>query len=129
MKKTNRHSMPCPSCKAPTVPYDTEPWPEMNEITYAYECRCGNVWTECMDHLRIPKIRRASEIRSRAWKAGQRDVIEAVRDVLPGEWRVLPSGASTAKRIAQRADERYRQRNAAVEADFQAEVGEQEKSS
>lgn len=39
---------PCPSCSKPTRPYDTEPWPEMNEVTYAYECQCGNVWTEAI---------------------------------------------------------------------------------
>lgn len=39
----------CSACGSPTKPYDTEPWPEMNEVTYAYECQCGNVWTEAME--------------------------------------------------------------------------------
>lgn len=41
--------MPCPSCKSPTKPWDTEP--SHGHLTYAYECRCGNEWTEDMDHL------------------------------------------------------------------------------
>lgn len=39
----------CSACGTPTVPCDTEPWPEMNEITYVYECQCGNVWTEAIE--------------------------------------------------------------------------------
>lgn len=102
--------MPCPSCHTTTKPYDTEP--SHGHLTYAYECQCGNVWTEDMDHLRRhPKFTRTSDMVPKAWKAGERDVIEAVRDVIPDEWRVLPGGASTAKRIAQRAFQRYEERN------------------
>lgn len=89
----------CPSCNTATKPYDTEP--SHGHLTYAYECVCGNEWTEDMDHL----LR---------WKAGERDVIEAVRDVIPEAWRVLPGGASTAKRIAQRANQRRKERMANV---------------
>lgn len=53
---------------------------------------------------------RLSKLEPEPWSAGERDVIEAVRDVIPEEWRVLPDGASTAKRIAQRANQRRRER-------------------
>ena len=53
---------------------------------------------------------RLSQLEPEPWSAGERDVIEAVRDVIPEEWRVLPDGASTAKRIAQRANQRRRER-------------------
>lgn len=103
--------MPCPSCKSPTKPWDTEP--SHGHLTYAYECRCGNEWTEDMDYLlRRHKLTRASEIKPERWRASQRDVVEAVRDVIPEAWRVLPGGASTAKRIAQRANERRKERMA-----------------
>ena len=105
--------MPCPSCKTPTKPWDTER--SHGHLTYAYECKCGNEWTEDMDHLlRLHKLTRASEIKPEIWRASQRDVIEAVRDVIPEAWRVLPSGASTAKRIAQRANQRRKERMANV---------------
>lgn len=45
--------MPCPSCHTITKPYDTEP--SHGHLTYAYECQCGNVWTEDMDHLLTSK--------------------------------------------------------------------------
>lgn len=103
--------MPCPSCKSPTKPWDTEP--SHGHLTYAYECRCGNEWTEDMDHL----LRRSSDLpRPKRWKAHEFDVIDAVRDVLPDEWRVLPTGGSTAKTIARRAAERYEAREQSMAA-------------
>ena len=100
---------PCPSCATVTEPYDTEP--SHGHLTYAYECVCGNLWTEDMDHLlQRPHLLPASELAPGQWRAAERDVIEAVRDVIPEEWRVLPCGASTAKRIAQRANERRQER-------------------
>lgn len=33
----------CQHCGNHVRPYDTESW--RGEVTYAYECRCGNVWT------------------------------------------------------------------------------------
>lgn len=59
---------------------------------------------------RRARLTPASEISTKAWKAEQYDVIDAVRDVLPDEWRVLPDGRSTAKAIANRAAERYEDR-------------------
>lgn len=63
-----------------------------------------------MTNNRRPKLTWASEIETRAWRADWIDVVDAARDVLPDEWRILPSGLSTAKIIAKRAAERYDER-------------------
>lgn len=52
----------------------------------------------------------ASKIPMEAWRAEQFDVIDAVRDILPEEWRVLPPGGSTAKAIANRAHKLHKER-------------------
>ena len=44
---------------------------------------------------------RASDIEPKAWPSGTYlDLVTAIREVLPAEWRVLPDGRSTASVIA-----------------------------
>ena len=113
--------VPCRWCETPTKAYDTKP--EFGHLTYAYECNgCGHLWTEDKDHL-LPQLRLHAAIRRAAgrprpkpWKAHKEDVIAAVRDVLPDEWLVLPTGGWTAEAIARRAAERYEAREQGMTA-------------
>lgn len=52
------------------------------------------------------RVIRASSITPRAYPhVTRRDLVDAVRDVLPDGWRVLPDGRSAASVIAHRAAE------------------------
>ena len=48
-------------------------------------------------------LTRASDIPTTAWRTNRRALIDAIHDVLPDEWQLLPDGRSTASVIASRA--------------------------